>query len=218
MNCRCTPSPPASGLGRFFSKNSKRYLKTYRRKGLAKEQRLLIDGITSTAPGGKTVLDIGCGIGALHISLLSAGAASAVGVDAAEGMIEHARILAAEEGVDDRTAYHVGDFVGLQPSLSAADITILDKVVCCYERVDELVGLSLDKTRSVYALTFPRPHILVRCIISIPIIVGTILRWSFRPYWHDWQEMLGLIERSGFRECYAGETMMWSVKVFRREV
>jgi magnesium-protoporphyrin O-methyltransferase len=205
-----------SGAGRFFSKNSKRYAKTFRKKGLAKEQRLLLDGILSTSPAEKTVLDIGCGIGALHLSLLGAGAASAVGVDTAEGMIAYARTLAREKGIEERTSYHIGDFVPLHDSLAAADITILDKVVCCYENVDELVGLSLDKTTAVYALTFPRPHIAVRFFFSIPIVAGKLLRWSFRPYWHDWQKMVAQIERSGFSESYAGATMLWSVKVFRR--
>ena len=44
MNCSCASSQRTSGAARFFTKNSRRYVKTYRRKGLAKEQRLLLDG------------------------------------------------------------------------------------------------------------------------------------------------------------------------------
>jgi magnesium-protoporphyrin O-methyltransferase len=131
-------------------------------------------------------------------------------------MIAHARTLAREKGVEERTSYHIGDFVPLHASFARADITILDKVVCCYENVEELVGLSIGKTASVYALTFPRPNVAVRLFFSIPIVAGKLLRWSFHPYWHDWQKMVGQIERAGFRECYAGATMVWSVKVYRR--
>ena len=219
MSCSCTPpsaASGASGAGKFFSKNSRRYLKRFRRKGLAKEQKYLVEGIAAGQLGGKTILEIGCGVGGVHLSLLIRGAASAVGIDAADRMIENASILANELFLDQQVGYLVGDFVTRAPEIASADITILDKVVCCYENMDDLVSRSLEKTRCVYALSFPKPNFFVRMSFVVPITLGTILRWSFRPYWHDWQKLIDTIENNGFRERYANSTMFWSVRVFER--
>src|ERR1051325_7226674 len=43
MNSCCTSSS-LPGTNKFFSKSSKRYLKQFRKRGLAKEQRLLLEG------------------------------------------------------------------------------------------------------------------------------------------------------------------------------
>ena len=203
-------------MAKFFSKNSKKYLRTYKRKGLAREQRMLVEGITSKPLIGKTLLEIGCGVGGLHLALLKCGAASAVGIDAAEGMIEKAKILARDESLEGSTQYLLGDFVALQPAVAAADVTILDKVVCCYENAGELVAKSLEKTRSVYALSFPKPHFLVKWSFVVPIIAAKMFRWSFHPYWHDWQKLLDSIEQRGFQKRYENSTLMWSICVFER--
>jgi hypothetical protein len=52
---------------------------------------------------------------------------------------------------------------------------------------------------------------------SVPILVGKLLRWSFHPYWHDWNAILGTIERAGFEQIYDNSTIVWAVHVFRRK-
>ena len=78
---------------------------------------------------GKTVLDIGSGIGALHMELLLAGAESAIGVDASPTNVAAARTLADEMGVADRVEERQGDFVELQDAIAEADIVTLDRAI-----------------------------------------------------------------------------------------
>lgn len=216
MNC-CSSSPqPTPGTGRFFSKRSGKYLKTFRRKGLAKEQRYLIEGISKRSLSGRSILEIGCGVGGLHLSLLQNGAGKASGIDLSEGMIRNARSLAQELSLTERTEYLQGDFVEHHAAVKSADIVILDKVVCCYEDVMSLVEKSTSKAGQMYALTCPKSNLLVKCMLSIPITLGTLLHWSFHPYWHDWDAMTASIEQSGFRPLYRNSTFFWAVHVFER--
>lgn len=204
------------GTNRFFSRWSKNYCKRFLKKGLAKEQRLLIEGIRQESVTSKTVLDIGSGVGALHLSLLQHGAVSAVGVDIAEGMIEKARQLAREMGLTERTRYIVGDFVELNGEVPPSDITLLDKVVCCYENVYNLVEHSTAKTKAVYALTFPRDYLPVRVLFRTQIFIAQLFRFSFRPYWHDWPKVCRAIETKNFEETYRNKTLLWEARVYRK--
>jgi 2-polyprenyl-3-methyl-5-hydroxy-6-metoxy-1,4-benzoquinol methylase len=202
------------GTDKFFSKTSRKYLKSFRKKGLAKEQKYLIEGITSVAVRDKTILEIGCGVGGLHLTLLKEGAHSAVGIDIAQGMLDGAKNLSKELGMEARTEYILGDFVQLNGKITDADITVLDKVVCCYENVDVLLDKSLAKTRNIYALSFPKSNTLIKFFFFIPITVGKLLKWQFRPYWHEWDAVVKRIESAGFKQTYNNATLFWDVRVF----
>lgn len=204
------------GTDSFFSKQSKRYLKRFKRRGLAKESRLIVEGIRERGIDGETILEIGGGIGALHLTLLQQGAARAMGVDISEGMVKAAEQLSRELELHPRTSYLLGDVVELTPTLQSHDIVILDKVVCCYPDLDRLLEASVSLTGSVYALSYPRPSPIIHLLISIPIVVAKLLRWKFRPYWHNWDAIQRYLSKRGFRRTYSGSTFFWSVLVFSR--
>ena len=204
------------GTDKFFSKTSRRYMKNFRKKGLAKEQTYLAEGITSADIQNKTILEIGCGVGGLHITLLKQGARIAVGIDIAQGMLDGAKALSKELGMETRTEYILGDFVQLNGKITQADITILDKVVCCYEDVNTLLDKSLAKTRNIYALSFPKSNTFNKLFFAIPITLGKLLRWSFHPYWHDWGAIVNRIQAAGFKQTYKNATFVWDVRVFER--
>jgi magnesium-protoporphyrin O-methyltransferase len=215
MTC-CTPSPVIKSTDKFFTKASRRYVKQYLKEGLEKEQRFLVDGIALTHPENRSILDIGCGVGQVHFELLKKGARSVHGYDIAGGQLEGAKNLSAQLNFADRVAYTQGDFLAVAESADEADITILDKVVCCYADPTTLVDLSLSKTRSVYALTFPRTKILIRAGIAILTTVASILRWGFHPYWHEWHKIVEQIQSKGFKIVSHRHTLMWDAYVFQR--
>jgi len=217
MSPCCTPQANLRGTDKFFSRQAKRYLKQFRKRGLAKEQRYLLEGILSTTIEGKAILEIGCGIGALHLTLLKQGGLSAVGIDISEGMLEAAGQLSRESGFENRASYLNGDFAAISDKVGPASIVILDKVVCCYEDLYDLLNKSLAKCGGVYALSFPRPNAMIRMFFNLPILIGTLFRWSFRPYWHDWEKMVQRIQGAGFKQVYKRDTMVWTVRVFEFE-
>lgn len=208
--------PESTEASRFFSWFARRSGKHYRKRGLGKVQRELLAAIRESGIDGATLLDIGCGVGYLHQSLLKDGAASATGVDLSEKMITEARALAAEQSLADRVEYFEGDFVAMAERLPGADITILDKVVCCYPDAETLINRSLEKTGRVYALTYPRSHLINRIMTAVEAFCLTLIRCDFRPYVHDPASIESWIEARGFSKRREHVSWIWLTQVYAR--
>lgn len=213
MNC-CSQE----GTDRLFSRISAKHERRFRRRGLDRAQRHLLKGLSRAGVHGKTILDIGCGVGGLHLTLLRQGAASAVGVDISEGMIQRARALAGNLRVEDQVRYLRGDFLDLTGDIASSDIVMLDKVVCCYPDVDRLTAASIAKSKEVYALSYPRKSFLGWVAFGVPAFLGRLFRWSFRSYYHKPAKIIRRVTKEGFNEVYSAATWIWEVRVFRRNV
>jgi len=162
------------------------------------------------------VLDIGCGVGSLHLTLLKEGAKHSLGVDMSEGMLREAKRFALEFGLAEKTDYVAGDFTQLSSSIPESDITILDKVVCCYEDVEGLVRTSTQKTGQTYAVSHPRENVLMRLLFRGHMTLAAIFHWSFHPFWHDWAQVRSLVLSNGFELVYENATISWQVLVYKR--
>jgi SAM-dependent methyltransferase len=152
----------------------------------------------------------------MHLTLLNEGAGRAIGVDMSEGMLREAKRFAHELGLATKTYFIVGDFTQLSPSIPQSDVTILDKVVCCYENVERLVRTSTEKTRQTYALSHPRENLLMKMLFKGHLTLASIFHWSFHPFWHDWAEVRSLVVSSGFKLVYENATISWQVLVYER--
>lgn len=217
MTSCCSHPSTTESTGKFFSKRSKWYARSFRKGKLEKIQQYLINEIKKEPLEGKTVLDIGSGVGKLHLTLLRQGAASATGVDMSEEMINHAKTFARKYGVDKKVSYLLGDFIANADSISDADITMLDKVICCYEDLDGLIKMSAHKTKYLYALTFPANNFLMKTVFTIEIAIAKLFRSGFRPYWHDWSLVSGILMNNGFSLQYSESTLLWQAMVFKRK-
>lgn len=211
MYCCC---PHARSAGRLFSFFARRYRRRFERRGFERSQRQLIAGLSQAGFAGAQILEIGSGVGHLHQSLLERGAAGAVGIDLAPRMIEEARRWARDRDVADRVRYLEGDFMALAHEIEPADVTVLDKVVCCYPDAEGLVGRSLEKTRRVYALTYPRDRWYVRAAMAVGALFLWLLRSDFRPYVHSPARIEGWITDAGFTKRYEATTLVWLTQVY----
>lgn len=217
MPASCCRGDARKGTDAFFTRSSRSYLRKFASKGLRKEQRALADGIAAIALSGRSILEIGCGVGGLHLTLLERGGAQATGVDISEGMILAARSLAEARGLAPRATHIHGDFVEMRHQVPRADIVILDKVVCCYRDLDILLDASLEHSGLVYAISYPRPRRLNRAGFALLAALTGILGWSFTPQWHDWTRMLERIAAAGFVERTRSQSFVWAVRVFERQ-
>jgi magnesium-protoporphyrin O-methyltransferase len=116
----------------YDGRDAERDLAKWRSGGLHPATQELIDIIRTEGVEGAVLLDIGAGVGAVHMTLLEAGAASAVDVDASREYLAIARAEAERRGLADRVEYRYGDVVELAADLPPADIVTLDSVICCY--------------------------------------------------------------------------------------
>ena len=210
--CRSVPTETS----RFFSWFATHSNKHYRKRGLSKTQQRLVDGIKSLGCEGAQVLDIGCGVGFLHQKLLEEGAAMALGVDLSQRMLAEAESSARAAALTERTDYRHGDYVDLADDIPESDVTVLDKVVCCYPDPETLVGRSLEKTRRIYALTYPRKHLVNRLLMEVQAVFMRVIRCGFRPYVHDPDAIESWIVAQGFEKRVQHQSLVWITQVYAR--
>ena len=87
------------GISCCFDRESQRMYDDYKKQGLGETSDIIADAMAANGLQGSTVLEVGCGFGALAIELVRRGASRAVGEDLSPKMIETAKRLAAENGL-----------------------------------------------------------------------------------------------------------------------
>jgi len=214
MSCCC---PHSRSAGRFFSLFARRYRKRFESKGFEPPQKLLLQGLEQASYQDASLLEIGSGVGHLHQTLLENGASTAIGIDLAATMIEEAKKWASDRGLEDRTRYIEGDFMEMVPTVEQADVTLLDKVICCYPDADGLVHQTLAKTRRVYALIYPRNRWFIRTGCHVLSVLMKLIGSAFRPYVHNPDQVDQWVRDAGFTRIVNDQTMIWLVQVYVKE-
>lgn len=203
--------------GDFFNeRTARRELKRYLRRGPDKPTRLLVEQIQQNSISGKTLLDIGGGIGAIQFELFSNGLKRSVNVDASAAYQSVSKAAAVSRGLAGRTEYHFGDFTDLTGSLAKADIVTLDKVICCYPDAEKLLRTSLQKCTGLFGLVYPRTHLFAKIGFRLVNLWFRLRRSEFRTYLHSPQFVDTMIREDGFRQLSRQTTILWQIVVYER--
>ena len=211
MNC-C--SRQAGSCEKWFGILSKVYAFRYRRMGPDPMQREMLSRLEALGLEGRTLLDIGCGVGVLHQALLARGAVRALGIDLAPRMLDHARERAHVLALDDRVEYRLGDFVEMEAQLDPADLTLLDKVVCCYPDAEGMLEAAARHTRAALARVYPRRHWLRLLSNRLWNLGYRVFGSDFRSYVHDPGAVHRWLEGAGLRRAFSRDTLMWHTRVY----
>jgi SAM-dependent methyltransferase len=201
----------------FSRRAARRDLRRYRRKGPSPLTGRLLEMLRREEVPGRTLIDIGGGIGAIQHELFKDGLASAVQVDASAAYLAAAREEAARQGNLERAEYHHGDFVDLAAGLDNADLVTLDRVVCCYPDMPRLVAASTSRARRLYALSYPRPRRGTRLFMAAANLFFRLRRSAFRIYLHPPPAIDAEIRRQGLRPVARVRTLLWEAALYRRE-
>ena len=214
----CGPGCACAVGNEFGERMARRDLDAFRRRGPDRTTRWLIEGLTAGERdlAGRTVLDIGAGIGAVHLELLRAGAPAAVDVDGSPAYVAAAREEALRQGVADRVTHLAGDFVELAPTVEPADLVALDRVVCCYPDMRELVGLSVARARLRYGLVYPRDPGWIRLFGGLCNGASRLMRRRIRTWVHRTADVDALVRAAGFTPVFRRSTLLWQVVVYER--
>jgi magnesium-protoporphyrin O-methyltransferase len=210
-NCQC------QGIEiEFNTREAAQKLADYHKRGPAGTTRLLIDALQSLDLKGRTLLDVGGGIGVIQFELLESGARSAVSVDASTAYIRAARDEARRQRLEDRIEYHQGDFVALAGDIPPADIVTLDRVICCYHDMPSLVGHSAEHARQVLALVYPLDAAWVRILLVLENVFQRIKRSPFRAFVHSTAAVEAILLGHGLRRTFYQRSGVWQVAVYAR--
>lgn len=213
---RCGPGCSCGGANEFGGWIVRREQTAYRKRGPDATTRQLIDGLAAGGVEGMTVLDIGAGVGAVHLALLAAGAASAVDIDGSPAYIDAAREEAVRAGRADDVRHLLGDFVALAPEIEPADLVALDRVICCYPDMASLVGLSVARARRRYGLVYPRSDWWIRALAAIANAAARLIRRPTRAWVHSTADVDALVRAAGFRPTTHKTGLWWQVVVYER--
>jgi hypothetical protein len=191
-------------------------LRRYRRKGPDRTTRLLIQALENVGVHGRSLIDIGAGVGAITHALLAAGVRQAVVVDASAPSLDAARQVGEANATLDRMKFVRGDYVDLASSLGPADIVTLDRVICCYDDVASLVDQSAASAVHYYGLVSPRDAWWVRLGARALNLFQRIRRHPFRFFAHPMQEVEGRILANGLKPRYRNGRGFWQVALYCR--
>jgi 16S rRNA G966 N2-methylase RsmD len=205
------------GCDQFFSPRfARRIAKRYRKRGLDKTARQIVEFLQSRGLDGATVLEVGGGVGEIQLELLKRGAARTVNLELSPAYEQEAAQLAREAGVDGRVERRLHDIAVAPAEVAPADIVVLHRVVCCYPDYERLLGAAADHARRLLVFSHPPRNPISRCIIAAQNLGFRLLRREFRTFAHSPPAMLAVLERHGLQPAFAHHGIPWQVDGLER--
>ena len=204
----------------FNDKSGRKQLKRFRRRGPDKTTQMLVDELrrATQASGMKelTLLDIGAGVGAIHHELLNSVVSRATHIDASPGQLAAAREETQRRGHAEAVRFVEGDFTSLADQVAAADLVTLDRVICCFDDMEQLVRLSAAKAVRFYGAVYPRDVRWMHIGIGVINLFERVKRSSFRVFLHDPARIAALLRAAGLELWSERRTAGWQAVVYRR--
>lgn len=175
----------------------------------------MVDFLVSRGIEGATVLEIGGGVGELHLELLRRGAARATNLELVDVYDELAYQLAAEAGLGGRIQRRVLDIASTPEEVAAADVVVMHRVVCCYPDYERLLGAAADHAQRLLVFSYPARNVISRLGFGGENAMFRITNKTFRTFLHPPEEMVRVLSERGLRRVYAHRGM-WRVAGLER--
>jgi magnesium-protoporphyrin O-methyltransferase len=212
----CCPPGNSPFDRQFDARHAEDDMRDYRRNGPTGLTKALIEALSAGGIEGRSVLEIGGGVGAVHHELLRAGAEAAVDVDASRAYVLAAREESERQGHADRVEYRVGDFVALADVVDPADVVALDRVICCYSDMSSLVARSAALAKVRYGVVYPRYTWFGRVGIVLLNLGLRLSRSPFRTYLHRTSDVEAIVGAHGLVRTLHRTTLIWQLAVYER--
>ena len=192
------------GCDRFFgARFARRVARRYRRRGLDRASRRMVEFLAARGVEGACVLEIGGGIGEIQVELLERGAARTVNLELSPGYEPEARALLREAGLAGRADRRLHDIAQDPGAVEPADVVVLNRVVCCYPDYERLLGAAADHAKRLLVFSHPPRNPVSRALVAAQNGVFRLMRREFRTFAHPPEAMLAVLEGHGLRPVYA---------------
>lgn len=219
MNCSCCKSPKnVNDLDNTFDlKSARADARDYRQHGLNRRARKFYTLFSDRLEPAMRLLEIGGGAGALHQELLRQDKiAHATGIDASSGYLTAARENAAHFGLEEQVAYRQADFALDEAGVASAEIVILDRVICCYPHLDQLLGKAANHATRLLALTYPVDRWYTRWAVWFVHLILTLLGSGYHPFVHAEADILAVATAAGLTATKRDRHYFWQMQLFER--
>lgn len=164
-----------------------------------------------------TVLEIGSGTGGVGVALLEMGASAVHGIDLSSASVDVARRRAAAAGFEAQASFEVGE--GTQVSDQPVDWVIMDRVLCCDRRAQEMLAVAMKVAARRIALSVPDSRGW-RGLLNHPMWaaenVWDRFRGGCRGYVHDLRRIERTLVGGRFRRSGSVHVGLWHVGIYDR--
>ena len=195
----------------FSHRFARRMARRYRRRGLSRSARAIVSFITDRGIDGATILEIGGGVGELHVELLRHGAAKATNLEISTNYEPEAAQLLERTGMAARVERRFLDIAQVPDEVQRADVVVLHRVVCCYPDYERLLGAAAGKAGRLLVFSHPPRNLVTRAMILVENSIRRLKGDAFRSFVHPPAAMLDIAVRSGLRDAYRWRGLGWCV-------
>ena len=219
MQNSCCATKSINNLENTFDrKRAEKEARAYLEDGANKRLKKLLAYFQDQYAKPLTVLDIGCGVGGAHFELLKNGLAlNVIGVEASSNYIASARQIADSLKFADRVRYAQMDFAQSSDAIEAADVVILDRVICCYPLLENLLAPAAARAKLYLALSYPREDWWLQIAYRLSNIMREVRKSEFFTYIHAHAEVHRIALQHGLSPAYATRSGEWQITIFVRK-
>lgn len=195
----------------FGARFSRHVAKRYRKRGLDRTASRMVDFLASQGIEDASVLEIGGGVGEIHLELLRRGAGRATNLELVDSYDRDAAALAADAGVADRVTRRQLDLATDPDAVEPHDFVVLHRVVCCYPDHQLLLRAAASHARRALVFSHPPRTLAMRAVFGTENLLFRARRMSFRTFVHDPDSLAEAARSGGFQETYRHTGPVWQV-------
>lgn len=195
----------------FSHRFARRMARRYRRRGLSRSARAIVAFLADRGIEDASVLEIGGGVGELHVELLRRGAARATNLEISSNYEHEAAALLERSGMADSVDRRFLDIAQVPDEVERADMVVLHRVVCCYPDYERLLGAAASKAGRLLVYSHPPRNIVTRTMFSAENGMRRIKGDTFRAFVHPPAAMLKAAVQPGLRNTYRWRGFGWCV-------
>ena len=176
----------------------------------------MVDLLAEAGFDGATVLEIGGGVGEIHLELLQRGAASATSLELSPAYDADAQQLLADRGLTERVHRRQLDLAVEPTAVEPADVVVLHRVVCCYPDYARLLAAAAGRTRRHLVFSHPPRNVVSRTILGMQNLALRMSGSEFRTFAHPPAAMLAVLAESGLAVRAQERGRVWRVVALSR--
>jgi hypothetical protein len=106
--------------------------------------------------------------------------------------------------------------VDVADRVPSVDIVTVDRVICCYHDMRQLVSRSAEKAGVVYGAVYPREGWWTRLSIAAGNVFFRLRGSLFRTFLHSPRDIDSVLVAQGFQRRSVRRTLIWEVAVYTR--
>lgn len=200
----------------FGDRFARRVARRYRKHGLDRTRTRVVDFLSAHGLEGATVLEIGGGVGEVHLELLRRGARVATNLEISTSYEEEAARFLAGSGFEGRVTRRFLDIATAPDEVEPADVVVLHRVVCCYPDYERLLAAAASHARHLLVFSHPPRTLVTRLSFGFDNLLRRLRHNDFRAFVHPPEAMVAVVEAQGMAVRYRHRGLAWTVMGFDR--